>query len=445
MEGTTTVATPITTTSVPAQTSQVQDKPISEGPLPMSFPALLRNGGLNDRFAHLRISEGRGATGLSASSSGRLGPKKNRREEKEARFVGNPHIVTASKKDYAIPHPTSRSTFPEPLPVYLSRNNSIPASQPPTREPISANAGRFSMSLKGMRRELRRSGPRTEVLVKEVEDEITSWLRHGGVLLKPDAVVQLLDAPGSPIGTLGVINEVERTPLQLVWSIADDAFARYVVHCCARYHNIVSFSKESTGRRLTYLLRPNVTRPDFLAPSSLDTPPATDDSELSAFEYASESDFVSDRASDAGVDSDIEGAPPPVRKGPLSDIAESLPGSPALRPEITSAAKDSDDWSVVGDSDADAELDELVEGADLASSVGSLSLDESGQIPLVDTAGVRPSPLRARLWDRQRRSASSPSRSPARRPPPRPYARSDPLVSAVHPSTRKSFYEYLFA
>lgn len=55
--------------------------------------------------------------------------------------------------------------------------------------------------------------------------------------------------PGKPVGGSGVIHEVARTPLQLVWAISEDGFARYVVHCCARYHEVVSFSKY-----LTYLL-----------------------------------------------------------------------------------------------------------------------------------------------------------------------------------------------
>ncbi|CAL1706537.1 unnamed protein product [Somion occarium] len=431
--------TTIAPVAVPPTSTTIDDK----GPVPMSFPAILRDSGITDRFAHLRIGTGKS---VSLASSPYPTTKKSRRDEKEgkrwirrkenARFVGNPHIVAASKKDFHVDLPSTRATFPEPLPAYLSRNNAIPSAVPTAREPISANAGRFSMSLKGMRRELRRSGPRTEVLVKEVEDEIVSWLRHGGVLLNPD-VIHDSNIHGSPVGTLGVISEVSRTPLQLVWSTADDAFARYVVHCCARYHSIVSFSKDTSRQRLTYLLRPNVTRPDFLAPRALDTPPPTDESELSAFEYASESDLVSDR-SDAGADSDFEGAPPPSVAAALSAIAESLPASPAL--DATLIAQDSDEWSVIGDSEGEAG-DEAP--SDIASSVGSLSLNEHG-IPIVESQGIRQLPLRSRFWERQRRSASSPSRSPARRTPPRIHPCIDP-PRTVEPSIRRSFHEYLFS
>ncbi len=139
-----------------------------------------------------------------------------------------------------MPLPNSRATFPQPLPNYLARNNVVPPVPPAATEPSSANAGCFSLSLKGMRRELRKSGPSTEILIKEVEDEIITWL-EGGVMLAPDDAASFA-ATGVPIGTSGTIAEVSRTPLQLVWSIADDAFTRYVVHCCARYHDVVSFS-----------------------------------------------------------------------------------------------------------------------------------------------------------------------------------------------------------
>ncbi|CDO75677.1 hypothetical protein BN946_scf184941.g30 [Trametes cinnabarina] len=231
----------------PAQQPAAMDTPSRDsGPVPMSFPAILRNPALSDRFAHLRASTG----GDRATSSTSI--KRSKRDEKEgkrwvrrkdnARFVGNAHIVAPSRKDYAVPAPSGRTTFPQPLPNYLSRNNPIPPVKLPNTEPSSANAGRFSLSMKGMRRELRKAGPRTELLVKEVEDEITAWLASGGVMLSPDSHTDLA-FPGVPIGTSETIMEVSRTPLQLVWSIAEDAFSRYVVHCCARYHEIVSFTQ----------------------------------------------------------------------------------------------------------------------------------------------------------------------------------------------------------
>jgi len=141
--------------------------------------------------------------------------------------------------------PSTRQTFPEPLPSYLSRNTKLPPINRPTRDPVTANAGRFSLSLKGMRRTLRSHGGRAQPLVRDVEDEIIAWRREGGTLINPDASdAQTFQFPGTLIGDTGCIREVSRTPLQLVWFISDDAFARYVVHCCARYHEIVSFSEK---------------------------------------------------------------------------------------------------------------------------------------------------------------------------------------------------------
>jgi hypothetical protein len=164
-----------------------------------------------------------------------------------ARFVGNPHIITATKRDYMLSLPKVHSTFPEPLPHYLPRNVKLSTAPTlPVTDPASANAGRFSLSLKGMRKDLRRAGGRAQALVRDVESEMMQWLTIGGTVLSPDmdhAAQGGLQAPGTPIGTTGTIFEVSRTPLQLVWRITEDAFARYVVHCCARYHEIVSFSE----------------------------------------------------------------------------------------------------------------------------------------------------------------------------------------------------------
>ncbi|KAH9935680.1 uncharacterized protein B0H18DRAFT_869033 [Fomitopsis serialis] len=401
----------------------------------MSFPAVLRNPGIADRFAHLHRSD---SSHLRGSSAAPAAPKKNKRDEKEgkrwvrrkenARFAGNAHIVLPSKRDYALVAPHNPSTFPQPLPNYLPRNNAIPPAVLPGREPASANAGRFSMSLKGMRRELRKSGPRTEQLVRELEDEILAWL-DGGVMLEPDAAAEI-SLPGRPVDSGDTVKEVSRTPLQLVWWIEDNSWTRYVVHCCARYHEVVSFSKDNSGQRLTYLLRPNVTRPTHGLSTGLDTPPATDleSSVHSDFDAGSASDAFSDRRSDSGLDSDVELVACPAPRA-LSAIAESAPGSPARAPAPLEPLSE-DEWSVIGD-DADAEDSEVE-----AARVGSLALRDAEASPR-----MRQASFRSHVWERQRRSASSPSRSPARRPA-RMY-RVEPPRSAL--PSRRSFHEYLFS
>lgn len=86
-------------------------------PVPMSFPAILRNAKLADRFAHLRessVADDRGTQQLIPS-------KKRSRDEKEgkrwvrrrenARFTNNPHVVPASSQDVQINPPSIRRTF----------------------------------------------------------------------------------------------------------------------------------------------------------------------------------------------------------------------------------------------------------------------------------------------------------------------------------------------
>ena len=153
--------------------------------------------------------------------------------------------MAATKSDYSISTPHHNPTFPEPLPPYLPRTVKLPVTPTfPATDPASANAGRFSLGLKGMRRDLRRAGGRAESLIRDVESQMIQWLTLGGTILAPDnrahttGEIQLV-----PVGITGTIFEVSRTPLQLIWKISDDAFARYIVHCCARYHEIISFSR----------------------------------------------------------------------------------------------------------------------------------------------------------------------------------------------------------
>lgn len=274
-------------------------------------------------------------------------------------------------------------------------------------------------------------GGKAQGLVKDVETEVLVWL-EGGVVLSPSVDGDGdggLRFPGVAVREREDLREVGRSPLQLVWA-TDDAFVRYVVHCCARYHDIVSFSKEVQSRRLTYLLRPNVTRPDFRARSTLDTPPVTD-LDYTSHEY--ESDLISEPPSDADVESDAGAA---TAAAGLMAIQE----SPALEPVALQPIEPEydDAWSVTGDTDAEG--DESGNEHDLAQSVDSLSPRDPNSTPRAVATTRHHSSLRPRAWD-QRRAASSPSRSPSRRPLRRVHPRIDPPKMA-HP---KSFYDYLYA
>jgi len=287
-----------------------------------------------------------------------------------------------------------------------------------------------------MRKELRRSGGRAEALVRDIETEMLEWLRQGGTLLAPSrgAGSQLVndDMHGTPVGETGSITEVSRTPLQLIWRISDDAFARYVVHCCARYHEVVSFSKGDSDQRLTYLLRPNVRRPDHHAAVILDTPPVTDVDYSSNPDLDTDDNIDSDCITDRELESDV-------------DVAEPTLPAMVASPHIGSS---DNSWSLVDDAD--------IEGVEVKSQLEALSLSPSSplqpptqELEPADVASprrahpfslYRPHPLR--VSRRAARSASSPSRSPARAPA-RWKSQTKRHVDLA--GGRVSFYHYLFS
>lgn len=231
-------------------------KPPTEGtinPVPMSFPAILRNARLADRFSHLRDNAAAPYPPPASSTRAAKRSREDRegkrwvRRKDNAHFVGNPHIVAAIAADLRLPPPGAhlRRTFPEPLPPGLSRSTSAPTPPLPVPDARSADAGRYSMGMRGVRRSLRGHGPRAQALVHAVEREVLEWL-VGGTMLDPDAGDgrDVLQEPGRAVGDdEWCIRELSRTPLKLIWHIQEDAFARYIVHCCARYHKIVSYSK----------------------------------------------------------------------------------------------------------------------------------------------------------------------------------------------------------
>jgi hypothetical protein len=162
--------------------------------------------------------------------------------------------------------------------------------------------------------------------------------------------------------------------------------------------------------------------------STLDTPPATDVSQVDT-----ESDFVSDiHTSDleSNFASDIEHE---AHAGGLSAISEA-PSSPAA-------------WSVIGGSDF-----EFDEG--FAASVESLSLDmDTNDLERTPRAAgvrgsggvyVRNARTRFSAWN-EPRSGSSPSRSPARRLPPMQRVVKHQGKKTGKKAGKGTFYDYLFA
>lgn len=206
-----------------------------------------------------------------------------------------------------------------------------------------------------------------------------------------------------------------------------------------------SKGKETDGHRLTHLLRPNITRPtrDAWALNPLETPPATDLSELSSLsshelETTDHSDL--DRGLSDVAESDVD------RLSVVAESDASRAGSPAFN--VERRVMSDDEWSIVHEADIEADLSD-VDGSGLgglADSVGSLSLSvgnlEQTPRPVVPRRSLGRNVSGAGPWVRQDRGTSSPSRSPARRTPRR---KTRAKVSAKEAKRGKSFYNYLFA
>jgi hypothetical protein len=238
------------------------------------------------------------------------------------------------------------------------------------------------------------------------------------------------------------------------------------------YSNILLVLKRSSGKgttdeRLTYLLRPNVTRPDRRAPAALETPPVTD------IDYSSnpetddniDSDFISEHEMDSDIEMDRD------NKG-LPAIEESPNPSPFASLPIV----DEDAWSHVegevtgGESDHDeldsnsefgsASVDFLQPRLEALSiqSPPALPRSEAETLPCTDfnidpdrtITEIHQHPLhdsaspQRRDWASGVRSPSSPSRSPVRTWPSRRRRNAKKRMQITGISDPRSFYEYLF-
>jgi hypothetical protein len=119
----------------------------------------------------------------------------------------------------------------------------------------SANAGQFFTPLGGIRKTLRRNAHRSQYLLYHIESALMEWLHAIDVTLNPEdeeaEEAQLLgdQLEGQPLPSGRAlwdgspVVEVARSRKRLIWQIAEDGFARYVVHCSCRFHSVVSYSK----------------------------------------------------------------------------------------------------------------------------------------------------------------------------------------------------------
>lgn len=389
--------------------SNEMDVPVStlDQPIPMSFPALLATVDprvLQEQETNVHSSMERVR---KAPKTIKLGKQWVRRRD-NAQFTPNPHISTPTTEDLNSPLPPHRP-WPQPLPAYIPRRTSAPDWIPP---PSIHSEPRLTR--KGVRKYIRNAGPYAEQLVRDFEREIVEWL-NCDVVVNPDNQ----QVASRRIGSKGDVFELERSPVQLVWST--DAFPRYILHCVARYHGLVSFSKDTpSGQRTTHVLRP---RPKLNtgAVASLDTPSATvTDVDSGSEVLVSEGDIASDEELEALTEEEDDFVQ--INRLPKPS-AESLP---AVEPNSLPA-------------------DDAAEG------IESLNLEDSTSRPvrLLNRSSV--------LVNRPLRSGSSPSRSPARIS--RTGSRSSPggtlrgqalrvrpvVMSGESKDKTLPFYDYLYA
>lgn len=225
--------------------------------------------------------------------------------------------------------------------------------------------------------------------------------------------------------------------------------------------------KGSSDERLTYLLRPNVTRPDRRAPAALETPPVTD------IDYSSnpetddniDSDFISEHEMDSDIEMDRG------NKG-LSAIEE----SPNPSPFVSLPPVDEGAWFHVEGEGTGGESghDEFESSSEfgytrvdfLQPRLEALSI-QSPSVPPISEVDILPSTdfnidpdrtiteihqhtlhdaasPRRRDWTSAVRSSSSPSRSPVRAWPSRRCRNAKKRMKITGISDPRSFYEYLF-
>jgi hypothetical protein len=215
--------------------------------------------------------------------------------------------------------------------------------------------------------------------------------------------------------------------------------------------------KGASDNRLTYLLRPNVTRPDRRAPATLDTPPVTDYSSNPASDTDDnfDSDFISEREleSDIELDDDVNFALPAIKEAPL-------PVSLSVSEDAWSLVdKETDDNSQVDDYESGSEFESAdsilhsgVEALSLVSPISNPLTTQSSELedPERTLTGIRSHPLRdtnpsarRREWTSSARSLSSPSRSPIRTRPRRRRLNRKKGVG-IRIQAKRSFYEYIF-
>ncbi|CAH7688841.1 hypothetical protein BY996DRAFT_7192368 [Phakopsora pachyrhizi] len=312
--------------------------------VPLKFPSIL----INPKLSHLsrqldfkrRISNNFNLSSSSRTVGGikgsldRPGPIGRRRQQRaeNANFLSNPHVTRPSARDFQLWESDQDLSFPSPPPIGYESSLLVPSLESIPSDPLSSSMGAFNRSLRGVRRNLRRlinTDPNQEpgliesFLIK-VDFILSDWVSlkpqmffnkplgsndrvDDGKLVESNhrldqSKLDLIKTITREKGTLiqdefsePLVIELTRSPHMLSWEVPNP-FGRYLVHCVARYHRIVSYTRQTnsndrsgTGvgdhRKVICMVKAHYpTRRGRRVDGyeSLDTPPYTDiDSELS--------------------------------------------------------------------------------------------------------------------------------------------------------------------
>ncbi len=114
--------------------------------------------------------------------------KRSLRRRENAGLVHNPYLARPTVNDLLPPSSSagglskSFASYPGGKQLNAIRNTTAPSPSLPTSEPTSTEAGKYTLSLKGVRQLLRKRGRRAEVVVGKSEEVLRNWVMGSGIM-----------------------------------------------------------------------------------------------------------------------------------------------------------------------------------------------------------------------------------------------------------------------
>lgn len=182
-----------------------------------------------------------------------------------AHFYGSKYMVPPRASDYSPAQLSTAPIFPSPPPstFFPYKPSADPTADPNARPAptfddsvASADHGRFSLPMKGLKRNTRRivaEGGIGGQIVDAVDLELRAWLEGTEVWLSPETIAynnahnlnsgkRCICEVDTDHGRMQAVSQLAKQPHALVWQ-SEDSFTRFLIHAIARYYRVVSFSK----------------------------------------------------------------------------------------------------------------------------------------------------------------------------------------------------------